>query len=821
MTYRTTALALLLCLTLIASTLTASQPDYQQISSQGRGFVIWESSRTGAWRIWRMELDGTGLRQLSPDEADRDHFCPHISPDGKRYVYLSYPKGAHGYDPHVADKLPHMVLATTDGKHSRVLVSKARAYGEHRAAVWVDDDRLIYIDGDGYTQMLTISTGANRVLTDDSTKMPEEKRKHYGILINRQLTHGAFGWPAAFDPYDPSKKQVTYMPPLRGCQPYFTADGVWGYWMNGGGGPIARFNLKTREQGVILHARDARMPKDRSYLYFPMISHNQRLIAFAASPGQHDHFDSDYDIFIARINPTTLDIEGPPVRYTDHPACDRYPDVWITDLALGTHRGEAPYTVKLTAKGAAAGTRWNMGDGGAATGATVTYRYTKPGDYSVEAPTSEGTQYGRVIVTPATPPAVKLVTPSSSQSLLVTFTEPVDITKASFKLQSGLAITKVSLAPNDPGSVQLQLKQPLKKADRLQISGVRDRAQSPNSIKPISVALQPQTWPANTSGMVLNWRDGRNGCIGPGGARWQPEAIGAVGFDSSWALRTAGGVFRIADAETALLDACRKSNAFSIELTLKTDSLAQSGPARIVSFSTGSDQRNFTLGQEQNRLILRLRTTRTGVGSETQMDLGMLTEHKETHVVVSYRNGSLQCWINGQPQKILGAPDGDLSNWNKQHLVIGNEWDTDRTWRGAIRGLALYARALDAAEAVANYHAFRALHPAKPVPSARVKVLRLASTPAPTLEEIRPYREALVLDEYHVLDVLEGVNYGRVIRIARWAILGRQPLPDPNRGNQPRELRIEPFEKCPQLEGLYMADKLPLNPDVPMFYETL
>ncbi len=821
MSRRILTLVTLLCCLPFVSNLAHSQPDFQRISSLGRGFVIWESNRTGHWRIWRMELDGTGLRQLSPDEGDREHYCPHLSPNGQRYVYLSYPKGADGYEEHKPGQLPRMILATTDGKHSRVLVEEARSYGEDRAAVWVDDDQLIYIDGNGMTQWLTISTGVKRPLTDENTSMPDNKRQHYGLLINRQLTHAAFGWPAAFDPYDPKTRQVNYMPPLRGCQPYFTADGVWGYWMNGGGGPIARFNLKTREQGVILHARDARMPSDRNYLYFPMISRNQRLIAFAASPGQHDHFSSDYDIFIARLNPDTLDIEGTPVRYTDHPACDRYPDVWITDLALGTHRGEAPFTVKLSAPDATNSSRWRTGDGGTATGKTINYRYTKPGDYSVEVETPSGLRYGRVLVTPTTPPEVRLVTPVYAQLLQVNFTEPVDITHARFSLQSGIAVTKATPLPNDPSSVSLQLKQPLKKADRLQITGVRDRAQAPNAIKPTTIAVHPQSWPANPAGIVVSWRDGKVGCTGPEGKRWQPEAIGAVTYDSSWAIRTAGGIFRIADAETALLEACRKSNAFTIELMLKTDSLAQSGPARIVSFSTGSDQRNFTLGQEQNRLILRLRTTSTGVGTEPQLDLGTLNANQEIHVIVSYRNGNLQCWMNGQPQKVIGAPDGDLSNWDKQHLVIGNEWNVDRTWKGTIRGLTIYARALDASEAVANYHAFRALYPAKPPTSARLKVQRLASTPMPTLEEIRPYREALVLDEYHVLDVLEGVHFGRVIRIARWAILGGQPMPDPNQGNQPRELRVEPFEKCPQLEGLYMADKLPLNPDMPMFYEVL
>ena len=41
-----------------------SSPDYARL---GDGFLVWESNRTGPWRIWTRRLDGSGLRQLTPD----------------------------------------------------------------------------------------------------------------------------------------------------------------------------------------------------------------------------------------------------------------------------------------------------------------------------------------------------------------------------------------------------------------------------------------------------------------------------------------------------------------------------------------------------------------------------------------------------------------------------------------------------------------------------------------------------------------------------------------------------------------------------------
>ena len=71
----------------------AWRPRWKELSRRGGGFVVWESNRSGAWRIWHRKLDGSDLRRLTPDEKGRDHFCAHIRPDGKKLVYLSYPSG--------------------------------------------------------------------------------------------------------------------------------------------------------------------------------------------------------------------------------------------------------------------------------------------------------------------------------------------------------------------------------------------------------------------------------------------------------------------------------------------------------------------------------------------------------------------------------------------------------------------------------------------------------------------------------------------------------------------------------------------------------
>ncbi|WP_075086965.1 TolB family protein [Verrucomicrobium spinosum] len=68
------------------------------LSRVGSGFLVWERrTKSGAWEIWSKRINGGKERRLVPTESGRDHFCPKISPDGRRLAYLSYPRGSTGY----------------------------------------------------------------------------------------------------------------------------------------------------------------------------------------------------------------------------------------------------------------------------------------------------------------------------------------------------------------------------------------------------------------------------------------------------------------------------------------------------------------------------------------------------------------------------------------------------------------------------------------------------------------------------------------------------------------------------------------------------
>ncbi len=58
--------------------------------------IVFSSNRSGAWRIWRVDLDGTGLKQLTGQESNDQDVDPMWSADGKSILFTSTRGGKAG-----------------------------------------------------------------------------------------------------------------------------------------------------------------------------------------------------------------------------------------------------------------------------------------------------------------------------------------------------------------------------------------------------------------------------------------------------------------------------------------------------------------------------------------------------------------------------------------------------------------------------------------------------------------------------------------------------------------------------------------------------
>ncbi len=184
---------------------------------------------------------------------------------------------------------------------------------------------------------------------------------------------------------------------------------------------------------------------------------------------------------------------------------------------------------------------------------------------------------------------------------------------------------------------------------------------------------------------------------GPGGKAtgWRFRPRGSAKGGAGGLINLTDGAAEVDGADDTLLSTFQDGDQFSLEVVLTVDNDHQSGPARIVSFSTDAYSRNFTLGQERESLVLRLRTTRTGLnGQNPEVRLCPVTPGRRQHIVVSYDAGRLVCFQNGSRVLNTTSVQGDFRNWTAQHLIFGDEFNGDRNWDGTIERVVIYRYAI-------------------------------------------------------------------------------------------------------------------------------
>lgn len=156
-------------------------------------------------------------------------------------------------------------------------------------------------------------------------------------------------------------------------------------------------------------------------------------------------------------------------------------------------------------------------------------------------------------------------------------------------------------------------------------------------------------------------------------------------------------------APAKLINAVKRSGETTIAAWLTPRDTKQSGPARIVSLSRDSSNRNFTLGQDKGAFDVRYRTERTGKNGLPSLSSGTLRTEL-THVVFTRsKNGKGHLYMNGRLAKSRSFP-GSPGNWDPGYrLALGNELSGDRPWLGTYHQVAIFDRALSPGEITALF----------------------------------------------------------------------------------------------------------------------
>jgi TolB protein len=107
--------------------------DTPEYSPDGN-YIYFNSDRTGRSQIWRMKPDGSNQEQVFAD--DYSNWFPHISPDGKWMVFLSYDGSVSG---HPKDKDVMLRLMSLSDKSIKVLAKLVGGQGTINAPSWSPD----------------------------------------------------------------------------------------------------------------------------------------------------------------------------------------------------------------------------------------------------------------------------------------------------------------------------------------------------------------------------------------------------------------------------------------------------------------------------------------------------------------------------------------------------------------------------------------------------------------------------------------------------------------------------------------------------------
>ncbi|WFB34407.1 hypothetical protein P3T73_09560 [Kiritimatiellota bacterium B12222] len=161
-----------------------------------------------------------------------------------------------------------------------------------------------------------------------------------------------------------------------------------------------------------------------------------------------------------------------------------------------------------------------------------------------------------------------------------------------------------------------------------------------------------------------------------------------------------GGRAVVAEGGDGLWEAVKQTGQLTLMIDLEVDSLDQTRYARIIGYSKNRRERDFSLCQQMDELIMRLRTSKThSNGTNPVLNLGKLKAGERTRLVFSYSEKGPICYRDGVKVDVRSLK-GDFSTWEKMTLLLGNEVKDEHPWMGKVYRFALSNEALseDAAQ---------------------------------------------------------------------------------------------------------------------------
>ncbi len=270
-----------------------------------------------------------------------------------------------------------------------------------------------------------------------------------------------------------------------------------------------------------------------------------------------------------------------------------------------------------------------------------------------------------------------------------------------------------------------------------------------------------------------------------------------------------------------LLAACKAGGKFALETDITPMGATPSDGRVIMAFADDMENGNFVLAQQGDALILRLKTDGAGTPAQT-MRICSLVQNQPNHIVVSYAEGKLACYVNGRRTIIPHSLRGGLSNWTPQPLIFGDAWKGGRNWTGLMEDIGLFGREINTAEARQRFLKQRERTAGrKPAQTVVVDAKLIGRCSAADPKGIAPYRRCLSEQLYQIVRVISGTCADPKIIVAQWSVLDAQVVPSYEKmaAGQIYRLALEKMDDHPEQESeRTMSGDFNAN-DLQLYYE--
>ncbi len=788
--------------------------------------IVW--LRNKRWQTDKSSVDGgVGCSIMAFDTAGKGE--QELVPEGELYNPLISPSGRHVIYTAKTDGKLRMHCVDWNGANSRVLGEGYALWAWREPAT---GSEWVYTSVDG-----GMGTFVDRFQFDK----PEARERIYTGRLSNHFSLSADGTRAvsefphpATGMFYPRTGQLDRKDYRPGCNTYISPDNSYFVTIMAGSHDLVTLykpDGSSRDVSLIPPGLRPVTDGSRGCMWNPKWASDARHMSVA---GPFVNLGPNHaDIWLGQFADDFSSI-ATWVQVTDNEFMDVLAYVWV-DPGLGEYAGEAPYTLEVPAFVTGPGDwRWSYGDG--AEGSDGKHTFGKAGDYALTAKQGDRTLEGTVRVAERVAPKLLNAVALDDRRVLITCSEPIQVTAAQVTLASGPTATKLSLDSEGSGIIA-EFAAPLVAKETLTLKGVSDCAQVPNEMAAAKTQIVVPDWPSNRAGLTYLWQNARARNVIIDERIGLPVATALTGlsnyqlsgparFNRFGAAVAAGGGFELDPGSPGrIFEGINKTHQFSFEIVVASADLAQSKgtddkPVAIVDWGYGWRNGIFWLFQEKDKLLVGLSKT-WGDGKPEVFEMATLPDTKPHHVIVSVAAKRLALYLDGRKVKEIDPSPAVFMEVGAPPIQFAAHYPDchKNIWRGTFEYLAMYNRFIEEPEATKNAAAVAAtLAQRKALPQIEVQSTLVAQSKLPQPGDIAPYRNVLVVSEYSVDKVLKGTYAPNTIRVVQSGMIDLKPTPLAAQApGTSGKLVLETFIDHDELESELISDTLEENFDLNLY----